>query len=135
MTDLSATDPDVPPLAQHVGDSDTPPRPFAELSPSGLLWLINAVVFHPRGFALALVVDRATGDKAAGWQLLGDGTEPWQYDTSSDDRFAAAEATLRAAARAQMGLPTLYPSRMSAGSGPVGWVGQEPDKDRNHERG
>ena len=29
-------------------------RPLLELSEAGLLWLINRVVFHPRGIALAL---------------------------------------------------------------------------------
>lgn len=92
----------VPPLAQHVADSHDPPRPFAELSSSGLLWLINTVVFHPRGYALALAVDRHTGEQAAGWTLLGNGTEPWRYeaDDVTAERFAAAEVTLRAAAAA-----------------------------------
>jgi hypothetical protein len=88
---------EIPELGQHVGDSDTPPRPFVELAPSGLLWLINAAVFHPRGYALALVVDTTTGE-TAGWTLLGDGSEPWSYADSCNDRFDAAEATLRAAA-------------------------------------
>lgn len=72
----------------------TTPRPFDELRDSGLLWLINASVFHPRGFALALHYE---GGEAVGWSLVGDGTEPWQYDPAADDRFAAAEATLAAA--------------------------------------
>jgi hypothetical protein len=117
---MNAPDPDLPALGQHVGDSNTPPRPFAELAPSGLLWLINAVVFHPRGYALALVADRATGEKAAGWQLLGDGDEPWTYADPVDDRFRAAEETLRAARVSRL------PSR---------WVGQQPDKERHHEHG
>lgn len=66
------------------------PRPIDELRGSGLLWLINASVFHPRGFALALCY---TGSEVIGWKLLGDGTEPWQYEPAADDRFAAAEAT------------------------------------------
>lgn len=67
-------------------------RPFAELSASGLLWLINTSVLHPRGFALALVIDES--GTATGWQLLGDGTEPWMYDREMHDQFAAAEQTL-----------------------------------------
>lgn len=70
------------------------PRPFGELSDSGLLWLINAAVFHPRGFALALV--KRDGE-VVGWKLLGDGSEPWRFDQDMDERFAAAEATLKAA--------------------------------------
>lgn len=68
-----------------------PTRPWAELSSSGLLWLINRVVFHPRGFAL--------GASADGWMLLGDGTEPWAFGIAFDEDalFAAAAATLATA--------------------------------------
>lgn len=55
-------------------------RPFDELRTSGLLWFLNATVFHPRGYALALHYD---GDEnVIGWSLVGDGTEPWGYDPS-----------------------------------------------------
>lgn len=73
---------------------DGGPRSFTELSPSGLLWLINAAVFHPRGFALAITV---RDGEAIGWDIQGDGTEPWRYANNMDHRFAAAEATLAAA--------------------------------------
>jgi len=70
-------------------------RPFAELSESGLLWLINRVVFHPRGFALALV--RREGDgEITGWRLLGDGGGPWRME-GDEPEFGAAEATLASA--------------------------------------
>jgi hypothetical protein len=65
-------------------------RPWDELKTSGLLWLINRVVFHPRGFAVALV--RRAG-VIVGWRLLGDGREVWEF-TDEDDLFAAAQATL-----------------------------------------
>lgn len=77
------------------------PRPFADLASSGLLWLINASVFHPRGFALTLHVDRAGA--AAGWSLQGDGSEPWHFDGPRDKKFAAVEATLRAVREANSG--------------------------------
>jgi hypothetical protein len=67
-------------------------RPFKELSDSGLLWLINRTVFHPRGYALALTVEDG---KAVGWSLLGDGTEQWQYGIDESDHFRRAEATLK----------------------------------------
>jgi hypothetical protein len=87
----------LPGLAQEVDHEDTPGRPFRELSESGLLWLISAVVFHPRGFALALSMDTVTG-VVTGWDLLGDGTQPWEYAEDMHARFTAAEATLDEAA-------------------------------------
>lgn len=68
-------------------------RPFGELSESGLLWLINATVFHPRGYALALNAD--SRGNVTGWFLLGDGSEPWRFAEDMNERFAAAEQTLR----------------------------------------
>jgi hypothetical protein len=70
-------------------------RPWSELRDAGLLWLINRVVFHPRGFALALVC--ADGE-AVGWRLLGNGREVWSMGSENeDDVFSRAEATLRPA--------------------------------------
>lgn len=74
-------------------------RPFSEMRDHGLLWLINRVVFHPRGFALAFdVEDNGT---VTGWGLLGDGSEPWRFDGTTpsgvdldDDGFARVEAFL-----------------------------------------
>lgn len=68
-------------------------RPWSELRSTGLLWLVNRQVFHPRGFALALVADAATGE-IKGWRLLGDGREPWRFDGSEDEHFANATETL-----------------------------------------
>lgn len=73
-------------------------RPLEELRSSGLLWLINKVVFHPRGFALVLVVDGPDVDgreEVVGWDLDGDGSEPWHFELDEGALFAAAEATLR----------------------------------------
>jgi len=45
---------------------------------SGLLWLVNTAVLHPRGFALALEL---TADGVPiGLSVVGDGTEPWAYE-------------------------------------------------------
>jgi hypothetical protein len=64
-------------------------RPVADLSTTGLLWLINRTVFHPRGFALGITTDGSM------WQLLGDGTEPWSFPQADDhEKFAAAIAFL-----------------------------------------
>ena len=75
---------------------DNTPRPFSALRDSGLLWLINTSVLHPRGFALALHYDDR-GSEPTGWSLIGDGSEPWVFvDSTDNDRcFAAVEATFR----------------------------------------
>lgn len=83
----------LPGFGQEVSHRDWSGRPWRELSESGLLWLINATCFHPRGYALALSMDTRTGE-VTGWDILGDGTEPWSYADPVDDRFRAAEATL-----------------------------------------
>lgn len=52
----------MPDLRPGPHDADhIPCRPFDDLRPSGLLWLINRVVFHPWGMALALHTDQADG--------------------------------------------------------------------------
>lgn len=67
--------------------------PLSDLRARGLLWYINRVAFHPRGFALALDVNDA-GD-VTGWQLWGNGDEPWAFvDVGEDDLFRALEALL-----------------------------------------
>jgi hypothetical protein len=73
------------------------PRPLEDLRDSGLLWLINRVLFHPRGHALALHVDEE--GHAVGWSLVGDGSEPWRYADEVEERdlLARAEQTLREA--------------------------------------
>jgi len=69
-------------------------RPFVELSASGILWLINRVVFHPRGFALALHKDTETGE-VTGWSIRGHGDEVLVFTEPDDHKlFAAAERTL-----------------------------------------
>lgn len=71
-------------------------RPLAELRSSGLLWLINRVVFHPHGLALAVVEDDA--GTITGWTLLGNGDEPiWFAPEDEEPLFHQAHATLNAA--------------------------------------
>ena len=72
------------------------PRPFLEQSEAGLLWLINRVVFHPRGLALAL---HEEGGVAHGWELrAAPAGEPFIFPEDVDtDSFRCAEETLRAA--------------------------------------
>lgn len=73
-------------------------RPMSDLLDSGLLWLINRVVFHPRGLALALWREDTTGDVTA-WRLLAaDDGEPFTFSNRDDENgYRRAEATLRAA--------------------------------------
>lgn len=72
-------------------------QPLSELSTSGLLWLINRVVFHPRGLALAL--NQGEGDDITGWLLLAaEAGEPFSFPNRDDEMgYQRAEATLRAA--------------------------------------
>ncbi len=45
---------------------------FGQMTETGLLWLVNRVVFHPRGFALAL--DYGDGeDEPRGWSIVAAG--------------------------------------------------------------
>jgi hypothetical protein len=69
------------------------------LEPTGLLWLINATTFHPRGYAISIVRDDE--GRATGWQLLGDGKDRWTYAEDSetaamvDARFHAVQRFLK----------------------------------------
>jgi hypothetical protein len=72
---------------------------------SGLLWALNRLVLHPRGFALSW------DDTEQTWQLFGDGTECWAFEHDTDiTRQAVYETTLRtlteayAAKRAAVGV-------------------------------
>lgn len=75
--------------------------PLEDLFDKGILWMVNATIFHPRGFAMALSMDE--DGQVTGWRLMGDGTEPWAFDMSPEkwpegnhpnDRFKAFEAML-----------------------------------------
>ncbi|MHC3474663.1 hypothetical protein ACYF6T_39040 [Streptomyces sp. 7R007] len=73
-------------------------RPWMELKESGLLWLINRTVFHPRG--LALGVAYTDDGEVIGWTLLGDGSEPIHFSPEDEPEFfAQARATLAAACK------------------------------------
>lgn len=67
--------------------------PFDALVEEGLLWLINAEVFHPRGYAMALHYSNGRID---GWALLGDGTEPFTFDHDlAKEKFEAVTRYFR----------------------------------------
>lgn len=68
-------------------------RPWDEFRTSGLLWLVNTSVFHPRGYAIAMAYD-ADG-ACTGWKLRGDGTEVWEFGPkTTDEQFEASRRTL-----------------------------------------
>ena len=71
-------------------------RVDVDLFDDGLLWLINRTVFHPRGYALAVGLD--DDGKISGFELWGNGDEPWQFgaDIQENERFAAVEQVLEA---------------------------------------
>jgi hypothetical protein len=71
-------------------------RPFEDLGrQTGLLWLINTSVFHPRGYALELV---SKDGKWVGWRLIGNGREPFMFldkdPAAIDECFRRATETL-----------------------------------------
>lgn len=93
---VSGTQPEDPAVtaeweAMKGAPTPDPVKGWDELRTSGLLWLINRTVFHPRGWALALV---SRDGEIVGWQLLGDGGEIWTFGDSEDAHFAAAQAAL-----------------------------------------
>lgn len=62
---------------------------FEALRSSGILWLINTTVFHPRGMALAIELDDE-GD-CIGWKLCTD-NEAWVFtDTEANIGFDSFE--------------------------------------------
>jgi hypothetical protein len=87
-------------VAQDEGNGAQAPgelQPLSALRESGLLWLINRVVFHPRGLALALYQEE--GGQITGWQMLAAAEgEPYSFSNRDDETgYRRAEATLRAA--------------------------------------
>jgi hypothetical protein len=68
-----------------------------DLRADGLLWLINRTVFHPRGFALAYVVESGT------FELWGNGDEPWSYGFSREAENALFRAVNAAFAKVTEG--------------------------------
>jgi hypothetical protein len=81
---------DLPPTPR----SGEPGLPFSAMSEYGLLWLINRVVFHPRGYALAFW--RGDDGEISGWSIIGDGQEVWTFKADDDDEeFDKAARTFR----------------------------------------
>ncbi|MFM9590762.1 hypothetical protein ACKI16_29670 [Streptomyces scabiei] len=86
-------------------DPDSGARSLTQLRESGLLWLINRLVFHPRGLALALHLDEH--GQAYGWSLTAC-AEPTEDSPALDDHaYACAEKTITDALAV---LPALAPA-------------------------
>lgn len=81
----------------NVHRDERPIFDFRRLSEYGVLWLVNRVVFHPRGFALAL--EYADGEtEPRGWSIQGDGSETWRFEGfDEDEKFREVEALLEQA--------------------------------------
>ena len=74
--------------------------PFKEFRDSGLLWLINTTTFHPRGYAIGFVWENGASpetDEPTGWNLYGDGTEPWVFDPAGAPPHRTLDALFAAA--------------------------------------
>ena len=50
---------------------------LADFHDSGLVWLVNAAVLHPRGWALTIHLDDQRNP--TGLSIQGDGIEPWCF--------------------------------------------------------
>lgn len=48
-----------------------------EIWDAGLIWLVNAAILHPRGYALAVHFD--DDEKIVGLSVVGDGQEVWCF--------------------------------------------------------
>ena len=67
-----------------TGDQRDAIRSFRE---SGLLWLVNTSVMHPRGYAISVTYDK--DGHPVGMSIEGDGSEPWCFGMDAEDSFAA----------------------------------------------
>jgi hypothetical protein len=68
-------------------------RPFYDMRETGVLWAINRVLFHPRGYSLVFVVEHDTED-VVGWTISGDGSEVIEFTNGDEDTEFAAFAAL-----------------------------------------
>lgn len=86
---------DQSPLRHEHARVDQSAAVVVDLREDGVLYEINRVLFHPRGFALAM----HPGTEPPAFVLLGDGSEPWHFaddgrPPTNAQRAAAFEALL-----------------------------------------
>lgn len=69
---------------------------------TGLLWMINQVIFHPRGYAMYISLDGE--GVATGWGVMGNGRERWAFvdddpktQDNLDQKFSAFRELLKTA--------------------------------------
>lgn len=101
LTNSLSIVPDIPPSAvpaKKKASAETVEMPrfhsWSEFRSKGLFWLINKVVFHPRGRALEIMFDK--NGAALGWRLLGTGKSPWNFSPDEDQAMLIeVEKTLR----------------------------------------
>lgn len=67
---------------------------FDQLRETGVLFMVNRVLLHPRGYALAL--EYGEGEKEPrGWNIVGNGKEIWSfYHNEEQVHFDAFEHLL-----------------------------------------
>lgn len=63
---------------EPTADNGEQMRPV-HIRESGLLWLINKSLMHPRGYALAY------DDDTQQFFVMGDGEEAWHFNTVNED--------------------------------------------------
>ena len=90
--------------SSRVGPAPESGRPFSEMKTRGVLWLLNRVAFHPRGFALCfhypdgVARERIESGEIppTGWSIIGNGKEVFTFglDPEEDDLFDAVEVLL-----------------------------------------
>jgi hypothetical protein len=80
--------------SQTLWHGDPKGRPFYEMRETGVMWAINRVLFHPRGFALSFAVEKGT-ENVTGWQIVGHGNEVVAFTNGDEDvEFEAFTALL-----------------------------------------
>lgn len=64
------------PVGDSIDSLDTIP---VDIINDGVLWYINRLCFHPRGFALSYDITEKT------FALMGNGSEVWTFSSDVDD--------------------------------------------------
>lgn len=77
------------PLEIFVGIDGETVYPWAEFQKQGLLWLVNASVFNPRGHHLTMYYPHEDFNVSTGFKLVGDGKSPWAMPANDPTVIAA----------------------------------------------